>query len=73
MKIKKTIVLERALAKADPVSDFIKFINESKICDGQKPVYIYLSGSIEQYALLISTEPITQEELKEFEKEQGNI
>ena len=70
MKIKKTIILEKAFAKANPVLDFIEFINESKIIDGQKPVYIYLSSSTQLDALLISTEPITQEELKEFEKEQ---
>lgn len=72
MKIKKTIVLERASGKATPVEDFLKFINESKITDGKEPVYIYLSGSTEQDALLISTEPITKEELDDFEKEQGN-
>ena len=72
MKIKKTIVLERALAIATPVSDFIEFINESKISEGKEPVYIYLSSSTEQDALLISTEPITNEELNEFEKELGN-
>ena len=70
--MKKVIVLERALAKATPVSDFIEFINESKISEGKEPVYIYLSSSTELDALLISTEPITNEELNEFEKELGN-
>ncbi len=68
--MKKIIVLERALAKASPVEDFQEFIKEPEIGnDGQKPVYIHLVGSTEQDVLLISTEPITEEERKKVWEE----
>jgi hypothetical protein len=63
--MKKTIVLERALAEATPAKDFLEFVKQPEIGnEGQKPVYIYLVGSTEQDVLLISTEPITEEERK---------
>ena len=68
--MKKTIVLERALAEATPAEDFREFVNQPEIGnDGQKPVYIYLVGSTEQDVLLISTEPITEEEKNKVWKE----
>lgn len=68
--MKKIIVLEKALAKATPVEDFQEFVSKPEIGnDGQKPIYIHLVGSTEQDVLLISTEPITEEERKKVWKE----
>jgi len=73
--MKKIIVLERALGKANPVKDFREFVNQPEIGnDGQKPVYIHIAGSTEQDVLLISTEPITGEERRKvWEKITGEL
>jgi hypothetical protein len=68
--MKKLIVLEKAQAKVSPFEQFKEFVSKPEIGnEGQKPVYIHLVGSTEQDVLLISTEPITEEEKNKVWKE----